>query len=277
MKRSDVAAKQAADREDWQKHGIAGLVSSVDPAQGTVTISRPAAGGNKTVTIQTNKNTIIRRYAPDSVKFEDAEVGTLAEIKPGDQLRARGSQNADGSELTASEIVSGTFRNIAGTVISTNPSANTVTILDLATKRPLHVRITQESQLRKVPTVMAEHMAMRMKAATISAHPASASGAPAGSSAPPPSAQPAERPHTNGSPDLGQMLAHVPAIAIADLKKGDAVMIVSTEGTASGGVTAITLLAGVEPILQASPKGGQSMTLSPWNLGGGGGGEDAEQ
>jgi hypothetical protein len=48
-------------------------------------------------------------------------------------------------------------------------------------------------------------------------------------------------------------------------------MIVSTEGTASGGVTAITLLAGVEPILQASPGGAQAMTLSPWNIGGAGG------
>jgi hypothetical protein len=61
----------------------------------------------------------------------------------------------------------------------------------------------------------------------------------------------------------------IPKATIADMQKGDAVMIVSTEGTTSGGVTAITLLSGVEPILQAPS--GQSMTLPPWNLGGGGG------
>ena len=47
-------------------------------------------------------------------------------------------------------------------------------------------------------------------------------------------------------------------------------MIVSTEGAEGGAVTAITLLAGVEPILQSS--GGQSI-LSPWSLGGAPGGD----
>ena len=65
----------------------------------------------------------------------------------------------------------------------------------------------------------------------------------------------------------------MPAAHLADFQKGDAVMIVSTEGTSSGGVTAITMLGGIEPILAAAPTGVQSMTLSPWNLGGGGGEE----
>jgi len=44
-------------------------------------------------------------------------------------------------------------------------------------------------------------------------------------------------------------------------------MIVSTAGNASGAVTAITLLSGVEPILEASPNGGaQSMILPPWSM-----------
>jgi len=85
----------------------------------------------------------------------------------------------------------------------------------------------------------------------------------------------AEHPRANGSPDLQQILARMPAVAIADLQKGDAVMIVSTQGTESGGVTAITLLAGVEPILQS--KGSQAMILSPWSLGGGGGGDGESQ
>jgi hypothetical protein len=62
----------------------------------------------------------------------------------------------------------------------------------------------------------------------------------------------------------------MPPATLADLQKGDAVMIVSTEGTTSGRVTAIMLVSGVEPIL-ASPNGAQQ-TLSPWNLGGDAGG-----
>jgi hypothetical protein len=57
------------------------------------------------------------------------------------------------------------------------------------------------------------------------------------------------------------------------LQKGDAVMIVTTPDAQGNGVTAITLLAGVEPILQASPNG-QSI-LTPWSLGGAPGGGDA--
>jgi hypothetical protein len=50
-------------------------------------------------------------------------------------------------------------------------------------------------------------------------------------------------------------------------------MIVTTGGTQENGVTAITLLTGVEPILQASPAGGASSILTPWSLGGAPGGD----
>ena len=62
----------------------------------------------------------------------------------------------------------------------------------------------------------------------------------------------------------------MPAASLTDLNKGDAVMIVATSGALNGGAIAIILLAGVEPILEASPKNGQSI-LSPWSLGAAGG------
>jgi hypothetical protein len=58
------------------------------------------------------------------------------------------------------------------------------------------------------------------------------------------------------------MLNRAPAIQLADLKKGDAVMLVSTEGTTN--VNAITLLAGVEPLLQ-SREASQNL-LSSWSM-----------
>ena len=55
-----------------------------------------------------------------------------------------------------------------------------------------------------------------------------------------------------------------------DLKVGDAVMVVASQAEPSSlTVTAVTLLAGVEPILAATPSGSPTMTLSPWNVGGG--------
>ena len=68
--------------------------------------------------------------------------------------------------------------------------------------------------------------------------------------------------------DLSQMLSRLPAETLAGLKTGEAVMIVAS-ASQPGKATAVTLLAGVEPILAAQPAG-QAMTLSPWSIGGGG-------
>jgi hypothetical protein len=93
MKKADIAEKQAKEREEW-RHGIGGLVKGVDAANGAITISTLTAAGPKDVVIHTEKNTVLRRYAPGSVKFDEAKTAPLAEIQTGDQLRARGSRSA---------------------------------------------------------------------------------------------------------------------------------------------------------------------------------------
>ncbi len=297
MKRSDLDARQEQIRQDWQKRGMGGLVSAVDSASGTVTISITSFGGTKNVAVHTSKQTVIRRYAPDSVKFEDAKSGTLLEIAPGDQLRALGTRSADGTEFTAEEIVSGTFHNIAGTVNSVDASAGTVSIQDLLSKKTVQVKITSDSQLHKIPPEIAQRFAMRLKASMPPGMPG-AGGTPS-SNSPVTSAPPAQgtqatpggtRPsgggfggggnggaRSGGGFDLQQMLNRMPVVALADLHKGDAVMMVTTQGSASNPGTAITLLSGVEPILEAAPKGSQAMMLAPWSLGGAPGGDAANQ
>jgi hypothetical protein len=49
------------------------------------------------------------------------------------------------------------------------------------------------------------------------------------------------------------------------LHKGDAVIVLSTEGAAGVG-TVVTLLSGVEPILQAAPGASGASILTPWSL-----------
>ena len=140
--------------------------------------------------------------------------------------------------------------------------------MDLLTKQPVTVRISQDSQLRKLPAMMAQRIAMRLKGqsadGTPGGAPPTASGAPAGG---PPGGGPEGANGRSGGGDLQQMLSRMPAAALGDFQKGDAVILVSTEGS-NAGVTAITLVGGVEPILTASP-GSQGMVLSPWSLGGG--------
>ena len=287
---SDLEARHEQERQDWQKRGLGGLVSAVDPATGTVTISVTGLGGKKEIAVHTSKSTVFRRYAPDSVKFDDAKPSTLLDVQPGDQLRARGDRSADGTELTAEEVVTGSFRNVAGTVNSVDASSGTISVQDLLSKKAVQVKITAESQLRKLPTEMSQRIAMRLKGSMPPGTPgaagssSSAASPAAGNSAQsgPPSGGTGQGGGTGGgmrqggAPDLQQMLSRMPAVTLADLHKGDAVLIVTTQGTATGGGTAITLLSGVEPILQAAPSGSQAMMLAPWSLGGAPGG-DASQ
>jgi hypothetical protein len=268
MKQLDIAAKQEREREDWQKRGVGGLVGTVDPATATVTISTGTPGAKKNVLIRISSATIVRRYAPDSVKFDDAKPGKLDEIRTGDQLRARGKLAADGGELDAEEVVSGSFRNIAGTISSVHADDNSIRVADLATKQTVVIKMTSDSQLRKLPALMAQRVAQRLKApagsTNVGGQNSSASQSGNGASA--------ASPRGGGPADLQQILQRVPSIALAELQKGDAVMIVATEGKQAGQVTAISLLSGVEPILSVSPNENQASTLlSPWNLGTGGG------
>ncbi len=285
MKKSDIAEKQSREREEWQRHGFGGLVNSVDAAGNTINVSLPSPGEKKSVAIHLSKETILRRYAPDSVKFDDAKPAPLDQVKPGDQLRARGTRSADGAEFTADEIVSGTFRNIAGPISALDASAGTITVQDLVLKKSITVKITGDSQMRKLPPPMAQQIAARLKGASAegqSAAPATGSTGSAANSEP--SARPDGSPSGGprgmgrsggGSGDLQQAISRMPRATLGDLQKGDAVMIVSTEGGANGVLTVITLLGGVEPILEASPKSSASTILSPWSLGTGASGEAA--
>lgn len=265
IKQSDLEAKHKQDLQDWQKRGVDGLATAVDAAAGTVAI----AVRNKSVVIHSSPSTVIRRYPPDSVKFDDAKPATFSEIRVGDQVRARGDRSADGGELAAEEIVSGSFRNIAGTINSIDSSTSSLSVHDLLSKKNLVVKITSDSQLRKLPPEMAQRIAARLKGAAAGTTAASTTPAgPAGQPGPPAGAPGGAGAGQGGrgAPDFQQMLSRIPASSLADLHKGDAVVIVSTEGTAADGGTAITLLSGVDPILQSAPGASSSSILTPWSL-----------
>jgi co-chaperonin GroES (HSP10) len=259
MKSSDIAQKHEAEQGDWQKRGTGGIVNSVDSGSGAVTVSV----GAKKLIVNTSSTTKFRRYAGDSVKFEDAKPGTLAQIQVGDQLRVRGAKSEDGSSIQAEEVVSGSFKNVAGLISSIDAAKGTVTLKDLATKKTVTVQITDNSNLKALPPQAAARFAARAKGA--------ASGAGGEShAASQPGGSPAGGAGQSAGTDLSQLVSRLPNQTVADLKTGDAVMIVASQpDSASSTVTCVTLLSGVEPILAATPSGGPALTLSPWSLGGG--------
>ena len=301
MKSAAIAQRNQSTQADWNRRGVGGIVTSVDAVTGSLGIS----SGARKLTVDTTKSTIFRRYAPGSVKFEEAKPGVLADIRAGDQLRVRGAKSADGLTVTAEEIVSGSFKNLSGTVVSTNPAGNTLVIKDLATKKNETVALGTESDLRSLPPEAAARFAGprgRAGAGTAGSAPQAAAGAGApGQAAPPPEGtaqrRPGGYPGAGGAPgeaggagargpgagsfggggrasgaDLSSMIPRLPKQTLAELKPGEALMIVAS-GNGSGPYTAITVLSGVEALLTGPA--GSEITLPPWSSGAAGGGEAA--
>lgn len=270
MKHSDLAEKQQKEREAWQQ-GVAGLVKSIDPAKQSIIVTTGAGPTLRVVTVQLTKSTVMLRYAPESINFADAKPAPLDAVKGGDQLRARGTYSTDRSQITADEIVSGTFRNIAGLVTSVDPAGNKFVVKDLTTKKPVTVHVAANVQMRRLPERMAQMIAMRLKGVALPGRP---NGAQGGREAPNPPAGEGRWPRGQGAggeagghagSDMSRVLGFAPEIQMADLKKGDAVMVVTTSGTTD--VNAVTLLTGVEPLLEAPAA---TDLLSNWSMGSGG-------
>jgi len=274
IKQADVAEKQQQDREAWARSGVGGLVTSVDPSSGVIVLTTGSGATVKIVKVHVGLSTVLKRYAPASVRYDLAQPGPINAIQPGDQLRARGTKNADGTEIDAAEVISGSFRNISGTIASMDTASSTFTVKDLLTKKQVTVRITPDAQMHALPEMMARAMAARLKGTAPGANGAAPAAAGAGNG------QQRNWGGSNGpgggqarDGDMQQMLNRTPVIHFSDLKKGDAVMVVSTTG--SSDVTAIALLTGVEPLLEA-PEASRNL-LSNWSMGSGGGGEAEAQ
>jgi uncharacterized membrane protein YgcG len=247
---------------------VGGLVKSVDAASGVIVLTSGLGATQKTISVRTAKATMLKRYAPASVRFDAALPAPIDAIHAGDQLRARGAKNADNTEIAAEEVISGSFRDISGTIASLDAASSTLVVKDLATKKPVTIHITEDAQMRRLPDNVAQMLAARLKGSTTGGAASTQRGgtgslrASSGNGKSRNGSQGGESNGQGGGGDSQQMLSNSPAIQLGDLKKGEAVMLVSTAGTTE--VTAITLLAGVEPLLEA-PAASQNL-LSNWSM-----------
>lgn len=177
ISKSDLAKKQEAERLEWRRRGILGVVSAVKPDTREVTISTRSTMGTQAVVMSIPDKVDMRRYAPDSTKFGDAKPSVFEELKVGDQVRAMGNKSADGTRFTAEKMVSGSFRMVAGTVTAVDAATGEVQIKDLQTRQSLTVVIKPDSVIRKFPDMAA--MAAAQAAARAGGAGAGAPGAAA--------------------------------------------------------------------------------------------------
>src|SRR6267142_2802384 len=152
MTKGDIAKKQEAERAEWRRRGILGVISTIKPETKEITISTRAAAGPQPVIIPVSEKIDLKRYAPDSIKFSDAKPSTFEELKVGDQVRALGEKSTDGTHFTAERVVTGAFRTVAGTVTAVNATTGEIKISDLEKKQPLTIVIKGDSVLRKFPS-----------------------------------------------------------------------------------------------------------------------------
>jgi len=222
MASSDIARRKEADRLDWTRRGILGIVAA--KKGGEITLRMRSMQGEKTATVTVSESTRYRRYAPDSVKFADAKASGLAEVSVGDQLRARGQKSEDGLKVTADEVVFGTFLTKAGPITALNVEGKEITVKDLTTGKPLVIKLSADSQMKTLPDFAAM----------------SAGGAHAGGMHAPGS----------GAPDLSQMLERMPPARLEDLKVGQTIVVSSTKGASAGQITAIMLVANADILIR---------------------------
>jgi len=234
MSKGDIAEKREHERGEWSKRGIVGTISAVNMDTKEITVDARTAEGPKSIVVATTANTKFRRYAPDSVRFDDAKAGTFADLKAGDQLRALGTKSADGARFTPEEIVTGSFQTISGTITEIDAEKKEIKIKDLQSQQPVTIVLSKDSSMRRLTPEMV---------AALSA------------------------PEKGG--DLQEKFDQLPAFTLQELKPGDSILISSSKGPDPARVTAIAVVSGVGPLLQNSQtRRATAVSLGAMSLGG---------
>ncbi len=286
MSARDLAQAHAAEAAEWQ-HSIPGVVSEIDAASGKITVTTRTAEGPKPLIITTTPKSEYTRYSPDHPS--QPIPSEVSAIQAGDQVRIIGDKSDDGTTVVARRIFSGAFKTLNGTILSIGSDGKSLTIKDLASKKPLEILIGESTTIRKLPPEVALRLAQRnnpgMRPAGTGAGSRVGSGDPSNRPSPPATDHSAPAPSDGSSPrapgsagfaprgprngDISQMIERLPKSPLAELKPGDALIISGvTSGVEKDRLTATNIIAGVEPILQSAPsrQGGQA-TGGDWGLG----------
>lgn len=258
MSSADIGKHDQADREDWNKRGISGVVASKQG--GTIVLRSRTMQGEVRETVTVSDKTKFRRYAADSTKFADTKPSQLAEIAVGDQVRARGDKSADGQAVAAEEVVFGTFLTTAGNIVSVDPTTQEVTLTEVGSGKTVTIRITPDSRIKTMPNFGAPGGPGGGAASGRGPGPGAF---PAGGGFPgPPGGTPGfpgARGGTappGGAPTVAQMVEMMPSSTLADLKPGETIVVSSTKGASTERLTAITLVANAEMLIRAAqPEG----------------------
>lgn len=288
-KQAEIAQRNQRTLEEWQTQSVSGLVESVDPAAKTITMrlrgAGPAAQAHD-VTVDASGKVTFERYSPDTGKYEP---GDFSSIGQGNILRVLGEKDAGVTHVKAEAIQSGAFRTIPALVKSV--SGNVISATDPESKKPLTITVKQFTTMKRLDDNTAMMLARRLnptfqqggrggrgQGGGQGGNPASPdAGAPGNGGGGPgmmAGMQGAGRQGGRGGMrmDPTKLLDQQPTITAADLKPNEPLIITGISGSDPSQLTAITLIAGVDPILRAAPNRGPDPLGGSWNFGDIGGG-----
>ena len=238
MAAAEISKRDEADRQDWLKRGVAGVVR--EKKGNAIAISVRGGTGEQSLTLVATDKTSFRRYWPDSIKFADAKKSSIGEIAVGDQIRARGEKNSDGSTLKAEDIVFGAFQTRVGLIVSWTAGSGLLTVAESGTGKQLTVHVGPDAQIKAMPSfgVPGEGGMGR-------------GGPPPGAGGPPNGMPGRSLPAADsGPPDIVRMVEQLPPGSQENLVAGKSVIISSTKGLKPDEMSAITLVVNADMLIR---------------------------
>ena|SRR5215207_1607128 len=280
-------AAAAQGRDDGRR--LLGRVVSVDASKKSIVVqTRGREGAAETVNVEVSDGARVLHYAPDSSRVADAQPATFADIRVGDQLRATGERAAEGATFRAKEIVAGSFTRVAGQIVSVDAARNELTLKNEQTGQTFRVHVGTRTTLRRVTPEFIQTMNERAerreaRRAEGGGQSREGNGDTRGGRREGEGREGVAREGGRGEGGGregrggrargeggrrgggggfggggGQMFDSLPAVTLAELKKGDGVMVTATPGADASSVTAVSIVSGdAEFMRRMQQRGGE--------------------
>ncbi len=255
-KQAELAQHQQKTREEWRTQSVTGVVKAIDSDDKKISIAvRGVAGPPRDVTLDVAGSVDYLRTDPETLKYEPS---TLKAVKVGDQVRVLGDKNADQTQIKVEAIAFGSIRTIPVQIKSIDTTTGVIAATDLASKKPIAITVRPETTLKRLDDTTALMLARRLNPSFQGEGRQGPAGQGQGRG-------PGEGRGRGGDPS--RILEAQPSIQLADLKPGEPIVVTGAPARDMSGLTAMTLVAGVDPILRAAPQNGPDPLGGNWNFG----------
>ena len=237
MARAAINTQREAELEKRRARTINGRVTALNTEKNEIIIQSRGRGSNvaESLTITSAGNAKFLRYAPDSLKIGDAVPGTFADLRLGDQIRVVGDRVANETRVSAEEIISGSISRTVGSITEINTARGEVVVKNIQNGQSMTIVVGKNTTLRRITPDVAESLKQRFERRRQRQAERSSDASNADRQTQNDRRRTRDdrrnqnnNPQTNRNPR--QQFETLPEITLAELKKGDAVLVTGTGG-----------------------------------------------